>query len=374
MLRQSTTVVIAFYIILFSSTFITNKYVLTVERFAYPAIFQCWQVLVAAVGFVVAASCCKWKWHMQCLILTLQYIWKTVPYYTLSIYAGSRALTILPLSIFLGIHNSLLLFHCGLDLDFGKQSVFFSTNPKDLVAFTSVAVSSIMLVTTVPRGFGSAMWWMLLHICCAGVILSTEKSSAVCIKTDAFNRQLIYTTTSFILLLPASYFLGDFHAVFLYPYLTSPGFCWSFVTSAVLGCLLLMLYPTISSLEVVNLNHVGLAKVIVSAISLLSFGVPTVPQDYLFCASRANVPRAREGEEAEEQTVLDRTLVSSTAACPADPRNHCSICKSSRPALQPRLINDELNEAFQRGYVFDQQATNDWACCTVVDRQCACAR
>ncbi|XP_075733796.1 UDP-N-acetylglucosamine transporter TMEM241 isoform X4 [Rhipicephalus microplus] len=296
MLRQSTTVVIAFYIILFSSTFITNKYVLTVERFAYPAIFQCWQVLVAAVGFVVAASCCKWKWHMQCLILTLQYIWKTVPYYTLSIYAGSRALTILPLSIFLGIHNSLLLFHCGLDLDFGKQSVFFSTNPKDLVAFTSVAVSSIMLVTTVPRlaftgnqinlmpklGFGSAMWWMLLHICCAGVILSTEKSSAVCIKTDAFNRQLIYTTTSFILLLPASYFLGDFHAVFLYPYLTSPGFCWSFVTSAVLGCLLLMLYPTISSLEVVNLNHVGLAKVIVSAISLLSFGVPTVPQDYLF--------------------------------------------------------------------------------------------
>ncbi|KAL3244041.1 hypothetical protein MRX96_019611 [Rhipicephalus microplus] len=282
MLRQSTTVVIAFYIVLFSSTFITNKYVLTVERFAYPAIFQCWQVLVAAVGFVVAASCCKWKWHMQCLILTLQYIWKTVPYYTLSIYAGSRALTILPLSIFLGIHNSLLLFHCGLDLDFGKQSVFFSTNPKDLVAFTSVAVSSIMLVTTVPRGFGSAMWWMLLHICCAGVILSTEKSSAVCIKTDAFNRQLIYTTTSFILLLPASYFLGDFHAVFLYPYLTSPGFCWSFVTSAVLGCLLLMLYPTISSLEVVNLNHVGLAKVIVSAISLLSFGVPTVPQDYLF--------------------------------------------------------------------------------------------
>ncbi|KAL3244045.1 hypothetical protein MRX96_019614 [Rhipicephalus microplus] len=91
-------------------------------------------------------------------------------------------------------------------------------------------------------------------------------------------------------------------------------------------------------------------------------------------ASRANVPRAREGEEAEEQTVLDRTLVSSTAACPADPRNHCSICKSSRPALQPRLINDELNEAFQRGYVFDQQATNDWACCTVVDRICACVR
>ncbi|XP_054917722.1 UDP-N-acetylglucosamine transporter TMEM241 homolog isoform X7 [Dermacentor andersoni] len=255
MLRQSTTVVVAFYIVLFSSTFITNKYVLTVERFAYPAIFQCWQVLVAAVGFVIAASCWKWKWHMQCMILTLQYIWKTIPYYTLSIYAGSRALTVLPLSIFLGIHNSLLLVHCGLDLDLGKQSIFFSTNPKDLVAFTSVAVSSIMLVTTVPRDFGSAMWWMLLHICCAvsseqsnvGVILSAEKSSTVCIKTDAFNRQIIYATTS-----------------------------------ALLGSLLLILHPMISSLEVVNLNYIGLAKVIVSAISLLSFGVPAVPQDYLF--------------------------------------------------------------------------------------------
>lgn len=282
MLRQNSTFVVAFYVVLFSSTFITNKYVLTIERFAYPAIFQSWQVVVAAIGFVVAGSCCRWKWHMQCLILTFQYIWKTIPFYTLSIYAGSRALTVLPLSIFLGIHNSLLLVHCSLDLDFGKQSVFFSTNPKDLVAFTSVAVSSIMLVTTVPRGFGSAMWWMLLHICCAGVILSTEKSSTVCVKTDAFNRQVIYATASFILLLPTSYLLGDFNAVLQYPYLTSPAFCWSFITSALLGCLLLLLQPRILSLEMGNINYIGLAKVIVSAVSVLSFGTPGVPQHYLF--------------------------------------------------------------------------------------------
>lgn len=255
MLRQSSTFVVAFYIVLFSSTFITNKYVLTIERFAYPAIFQSWQVVVAAVGFVVAGSCCRWKWHMQCLILTFRYIWKTIPFYTLSIYAGSRALTVLPLSIFLGIHNSLLLVHCSLDLDFGKQ------------------------------GFGSAMWWMLLHICCAGVILSTEKSSTVCVKTDAFNRQVIYATASFILLLPTSYFLGDFDAVLQYPYLSSPAFCWSFITSALLGCLLLLLHPRILSLEMGNINYIGLAKVIVSAVSVLSFGTPGVPQHYLFWTS-----------------------------------------------------------------------------------------
>ncbi|XP_054917718.1 uncharacterized protein [Dermacentor andersoni] len=304
MLRQSTTVVVAFYIVLFSSTFITNKYVLTVERFAYPAIFQCWQVLVAAVGFVIAASCWKWKWHMQCMILTLQYIWKTIPYYTLSIYAGSRALTVLPLSIFLGIHNSLLLVHCGLDLDLGKQSIFFSTNPKDLVAFTSVAVSSIMLVTTVPRVLSFPP--KSLQLSALRLMHSTDRSYMLqqglflelcslkgycvftllhCILTALIGLNLMlscFVFSSFILLLPASYFLGDFHAVFLYPYLTSPGFCWSFVSSALLGSLLLILHPMISSLEVVNLNYIGLAKVIVSAISLLSFGVPAVPQDYLF--------------------------------------------------------------------------------------------
>ncbi|XP_075529779.1 uncharacterized protein LOC142563100 isoform X5 [Dermacentor variabilis] len=276
MLRQSTTVVVAFYIVLFSSTFITNKYVLTVERFAYPAIFQCWQVLVAAVGFVIAASCWKWKWHMQCMILTLQYIWKTIPYYTLSIYAGSRALTVLPLSIFLGIHNSLLLVHCGLDLDLGKQSIFFSTNPKDLVAFTSVAVSSIMLVTTVPRVLSFLP--KSLQLSALRLMHSTDRSYML--QQGLFLE--LCSLKGFILLLPASYFLGDFHAVFLYPYLTSPGFCWSFVSSALLGSLLLILHPMISSLEVVNLNYIGLAKVIVSAISLLSFGVPAVPQDYLF--------------------------------------------------------------------------------------------
>ncbi|KAL3226005.1 hypothetical protein MRX96_025224 [Rhipicephalus microplus] len=67
-------------------------------------------------------------------------------------------------------------------------------------------------------------------------------------------------------------------------------------------------------------------------------------------------------------------LVSTTAACLADPQNHRSLCKSSRRETQPHLIDDELNKAFQRGCVFDQQATNDWACCPVVDRQCACAR
>ncbi|XP_054917724.1 uncharacterized protein [Dermacentor andersoni] len=239
MLRQSTTVVVAFYIVLFSSTFITNKYVLTVERFAYPAIFQCWQVLVAAVGFVIAASCWKWKWHMQCMILTLQYIWKTIPYYTLSIYAGSRALTVLPLSIFLGIHNSLLLVHCGLDLDLGKQSIFFSTNPKDLVAFTSVAVSSIMLVTTVPRVLSFPP--KSLQLSALRLMHSTDRS-----------------------------------------YMLQQGSTSDFFSSALLGSLLLILHPMISSLEVVNLNYIGLAKVIVSAISLLSFGVPAVPQDYLF--------------------------------------------------------------------------------------------
>ncbi|KAM7283894.1 transmembrane protein 241 [Ixodes scapularis] len=282
MLRPNAILLVSLYVVLFGSTFITNKYVLTIEKFAYPAIFQSWQVLVAALGFILTSVCCRWQWHKKCLIVTVQYHWKTIPFYTMSIYAGSRALTVLPISVFLAIHNALLLVHCGVDLDMGKQSIFFSSSPKDLIAFTSVAVSSIMLVTTVPRSFGNAMWWMLLHICCTGVIFAVEKISAYCAKTDAFNRQVFYYASSFLLLLPTSYFLGDFYAVQRYPYLASPSFCWTFVASGILGCFLAMVYPSVLNLELVNLNITGLAKVVVSAVSVISFGVPVVPRDYLF--------------------------------------------------------------------------------------------
>lgn len=107
-------------------------------------------------------------------------------------------------------------------------------------------------------------------------------SNETLVYCSAFNRQVIYATASFILLLPTSYLLGDFNAVLQYPYLTSPAFCWSFITSALLGCLLLLLQPRILSLEMGKINYIGLAKVIVSAVSVLSFGTPGVPQHYLF--------------------------------------------------------------------------------------------
>ncbi|KAL3226008.1 hypothetical protein MRX96_025227 [Rhipicephalus microplus] len=114
-----------------------------------------------------------------------------------------------------------------------------------------------------------------------------------------------------------------------------------------------------------------------AGITVLEQAFELLEQDLFAQLDKLLVPRVRtcqgssKGQEAEEQMVLDRTLVSTTAACPADPQNHRSLCKSSRREAQPHLIDDELNEAFQRGCVFDQQATNDWACCPVVDRQCA---
>ncbi|CAN8000585.1 unnamed protein product [Ixodes pacificus] len=40
MLRPNAILLVSLYVVLFGSTFITNKYVLTIEKFAYPAIFQ----------------------------------------------------------------------------------------------------------------------------------------------------------------------------------------------------------------------------------------------------------------------------------------------------------------------------------------------
>ncbi|XP_064466432.1 UDP-N-acetylglucosamine transporter TMEM241 homolog isoform X3 [Ornithodoros turicata] len=248
------------YVVLFILTFLTNKYVLTVEGFAYPAVFQSWQVFAGFVGFLLTVLFSRWKWHVGCFVTVVQYTWKTIPFYTLSIYAGSRALTTLPLAIFLGIHNSLSLLHCGMDLDITEQSIFFNPTSKQLVAFISVAVSSMMLVITVPKNFGNAMWWMLLHVCSTGIVLAHEKIFTYCSKTDTFNRQVMHYISSFVILLPTSYILGDFHAVQHYPFLSSPAFWSTFVISGIVGCLLALIHQSALRVDIPEINLVGLAK------------------------------------------------------------------------------------------------------------------
>lgn len=52
--------------------------------------------------------------------------------------------------------------------------------------------------------------------------------------------------------------------------------------SGVLGCLLSLVYPSVVNLDVMDVNITGIAKVAVALVSVLSFGVPLVPRDYLF--------------------------------------------------------------------------------------------
>ncbi|KAL3207122.1 hypothetical protein MRX96_010440 [Rhipicephalus microplus] len=82
---------------------------------------------------------------------------------------------------------------------------------------------------------------------------------------------------------------------------------------------------------------------------------------------------AKEKKQKSKRSWIERSFL---LPLPVQPIHKTTAppCKSSRRVPQPHLIDDELNEAFQRGCVFDQQATNDWACCPVVDRQCSCAR
>lgn len=171
-----------------------------------------------------------------------------------------------------------------------------------------------MLVTTVPRSFGNAMWWMLLHISSTGIVFATEKISAHCAQTDAFNRQVLYYISSFIILVPTSYLLGDFHAVQRYPYLQSPSFCWTFVASGVLGCLLSLVYPSVVNLDVMDVNITGIAKVAVALVSVLSFGVPLVPRDYLFWITVSLVAGI----------FVPRTQTSGVDSCTIS-RLHCSL-------------------------------------------------
>lgn len=116
---------------------------------------------------------------------------------------------------------------------------------------------------------------MLCGGCCYTFVV--QASSLLWKRSLRIVPRLMHSTAKFFIM-----HQGDFYAVQRYPYLASPSFCWTFVASGILGCFLAMVYPSVLNLELVNLNITGLAKVVVSAVSVISFGVPVVPRDYLF--------------------------------------------------------------------------------------------
>uniref|UniRef100_A0A8C3J6L5 Transmembrane protein 241 n=1 Tax=Calidris pygmaea TaxID=425635 RepID=A0A8C3J6L5_9CHAR len=112
---------LAFCLFYLASCF-TNKYVLSVLKFTYPTLFQGWQTLVG--GLLLHVS---WKlgW-VEINLCSRSEILSWLPASVLFvgiIYAGSRALSRLPIPVFLTVHNAAEVITCGFQKFVQKEVI-----------------------------------------------------------------------------------------------------------------------------------------------------------------------------------------------------------------------------------------------------------
>ncbi|XP_037235669.1 transmembrane protein 241 isoform X5 [Falco rusticolus] len=141
----------------------TNKYVLSVLKFTYPTLFQGWQTLVG--GLLLHIS---WKlgW-VEINLCSRSEILSWLPASVLFvgiIYAGSRALSRLPIPVFLTVHNAAEVITCGFQKFVQKEQT--SHLKVCSVLFLLVAAACLPLCDTQfdPNGY----LWALIHLICVG--------------------------------------------------------------------------------------------------------------------------------------------------------------------------------------------------------------
>ncbi|XP_014677282.1 PREDICTED: transmembrane protein 241-like isoform X2 [Priapulus caudatus] len=154
--------------------------------------------------------------------------------YTCSIYTGSKALSQLPIPIFVCLHNILLPIMILGRLAFAGQ-------------MPSVRVwlsASLLIVSTFAAGFSLSIddwtpyWWMLAHISSAAFYHLYRLRSDCCLHEGKIAHIFQCYLFSVLVLAPASVFLGDALAAQSFPLLYFYRFYVGCVISGFLGALL----------------------------------------------------------------------------------------------------------------------------------------
>ncbi|XP_068527542.1 UDP-N-acetylglucosamine transporter TMEM241 isoform X2 [Anas acuta] len=223
---------LAFCLFYLASCF-TNKYVLSVLKFTYPTLFQGWQTLVG--GLLLHIS---WKlgW-VEISLCSRSEILSWLPASVLFvgiIYAGSRALSRLPIPVFLAIQNAAEVITCGFQKFVQKETSHLKVCS---VLFLLVAAVCLPLFDTQfdPNGY----FWALIHLICVGAYKVFHKLW----KPSSFSeldQQYINYVFSVVLLASASHPAGDLFSALDFPFLYFYRFHSSCCASGLLGFLLML--------------------------------------------------------------------------------------------------------------------------------------
>ncbi|XP_075069519.1 UDP-N-acetylglucosamine transporter TMEM241 isoform X1 [Mixophyes fleayi] len=259
----------------------TNKYVLSILKFTYPTLFQGWQTLVGGVLLHV-----WWKlgWvEINCSSRTDIVSWLPASALFVGIiYAGSRALSRLPIPVFFTLHSAAEV------VTYGIQRLFF----REQSSYTRTCSVILLLVSAGCLPIHDSQFdidgyiWAVIHLVCSGCYRVFQKSQKSSLLSD-LDQQYINYFFSVVLLAFASHPTGDLVSALEFPFLYFYTFHTGCCASGVLGFLLMLLSVKLRSSNSPAQHHSWsfLAKVLTAVISLFVFEISmNVPLTMCFLA------------------------------------------------------------------------------------------
>ncbi|XP_033010926.1 transmembrane protein 241 isoform X2 [Lacerta agilis] len=208
------------FCLFYLSSYFTNKYVLSVLKFTYPTLFQGWQTLVG--GFLLHIS---WKigWT-EISSSSRSEVLSWLP--ASALFVGiimqvPRALSRLPIPIFLTLHNAADVIACGIEAFVQKEQ----PSRLKICRVLTLLVAAGCLPFYDPQFDTDGYFWALIHLLCIGAY-------------KVYYNSWRPNSLSVVMLAFASHPAGDLFSALEFPFLYFYRFHTSCFASGLLGFLL----------------------------------------------------------------------------------------------------------------------------------------
>ncbi|KAM9307898.1 UDP-N-acetylglucosamine transporter TMEM241 [Gastrophryne carolinensis] len=261
---------------LYLASYFTNKYVLSILKFTYPTLFQGWQTLVGGVFLHI-----YWKigWvEINCTSRSDIKAWLPASAFFVGIiYAGSRALSRLPIPVFLTLHSTAEVVTYAVQRVFYREQSSYSKTCSVIL----LLISAVCLPLHDSQFDKDGYFWAVVHLICSGFYKVFQKTQ----KSSELDQQYINYIFSIVLLASASHPTGDLLSALEFPFLYFYRFHGGCCASGILGFLLMLLSVKLRS-SLSPAHHLSwnfIAKVFTAVVSLSVFEISlNVPMTICF--------------------------------------------------------------------------------------------
>jgi len=186
-----------------------NKYVLSVLGFKYPTIFQGWQTLAGLIIYKLLTVSCA-KANFKLVSIDRPAFISLLPgflFFTTSLVAGSKALSGVPVPIFISVSNTLPASIYIIDRIFpgGRPPV---TLLQLAAASITLVTASVLVITKIGLDFSdTAYFWLLVGVICQ--VTYTLHGRIADARYGSWDRLYYNSVFSVIVLAPASLYLEE---------------------------------------------------------------------------------------------------------------------------------------------------------------------